>query len=58
MAPVVRNDLLRALEAQGVDIAAILDPVSAAITTEDLTDFNLRDRRQPRGRGCRGHGTS
>ena len=42
IAPIVRNDLLRALEAQGVDVAAILDPVSAAITTEDLTTFNLR----------------
>ena len=42
VAPVVRNDLLRALDAQGVDIAAVLDPVSAAITTEDLTAFNLR----------------
>ncbi len=34
IAPVVRNDLLRALQTQGVDISAILDPVSAAITTE------------------------
>jgi len=42
IAPVVRNDLLRALQTQGVDIAAILDPVSAAITTSDLTSFNLR----------------
>ncbi len=47
VAPVVRNDLLRALEAQGVDIATVLDPVSAAITTDDLTNFNVRDRRQP-----------
>ena len=42
LAPVVRNDLLRALEAQGVDLAAILDPVSSAITTEDLTALNVR----------------
>ncbi len=42
LAPVVRNDLLRALDASGVDLAAILDPVSAAITTEDLTALNVR----------------
>jgi len=42
IAPVVRNDLLRALQNQGIDIAAVLDPVSAAITTSDLTSFNLR----------------
>ena len=42
LAPIVRNDLLRALEAQGIDLAAVLDPVSAAITTEDLTALNVR----------------
>jgi osmoprotectant transport system substrate-binding protein len=42
LAPIVRNDLLRALQAQGVDLAAILDPVSAAITTEELTALNVR----------------
>jgi len=42
LAPVARNDLLRALEARGVDLAAILDPVSAAITTEELTALNVR----------------
>ncbi|MCY7417039.1 MAG: ABC transporter substrate-binding protein [Chloroflexi bacterium] len=42
LAPIVRNDLLRALDAQGVDIAAVLDPVSAVITTEDLTALNVR----------------
>ena len=42
LAPIVRNDLLRALEAQGIDLASILDPVSAAITTEDLTALNVR----------------
>ena len=56
VAPIVRNDLLRALDAQGVDIAAVLDPVSAVITTEDLTNFNLRDRGQPRGRRRGRHG--
>jgi osmoprotectant transport system substrate-binding protein len=42
LAPVVRNDLLRALDVQGIDIAAVLDPVSAVITTEDLTALNVR----------------
>lgn len=42
LAPVVRNDLLRALRAQGTDLAAILDPVSASITTEGLTALNVR----------------
>ncbi len=42
LAPVVRNDLLRALAAQGVDVAAILDPVSASITTPELTALNVR----------------
>lgn len=42
LAPVVRNDLLRALQAQGVDLASILDPVSASITTEELTALNVR----------------
>jgi osmoprotectant transport system substrate-binding protein len=42
LAPIVRNDLRRALEAQGVDLAAVLDPVSAAITTEELTALNVR----------------
>ena len=42
LAPIVRNDLLRALEAQGVDLATVLDPISAAITTEDLTALNVR----------------
>lgn len=42
LAPVVRNDLLRALEAQGVDLAAILDPISASITTDELTALNVR----------------
>lgn len=42
LAPVVRNDLVRALLARDVDLAAILDPVSAAITTEELTALNVR----------------
>jgi osmoprotectant transport system substrate-binding protein len=42
LAPVVRNDLLRALDGQGVDLASLLDPVSAAITTEELTALNVR----------------
>lgn len=42
LAPVVRNDLLRALQGQGVDLAAVLDPVSASISTEELTALNVR----------------
>lgn len=42
LAPIVRNDLLRALQARGVDLASILDPVSASITTEELTALNVR----------------
>jgi osmoprotectant transport system substrate-binding protein len=42
LAPIIRNDTLRALQAQGIDVASILDPVSAAITTEDLIILNQR----------------
>ncbi len=42
MSPIVRNDALRALQAQGKDLAAILDPISATITTEALTDLIVR----------------
>ncbi len=42
LAPVVRNDLVRALLARDVDLAAILDPVSASISTEELTALNVR----------------
>jgi osmoprotectant transport system substrate-binding protein len=42
LAPIIRNDTLRALGAQGIDVAAILDPVSAAITTDDLIALNQR----------------
>jgi osmoprotectant transport system substrate-binding protein len=42
LAPVVRNDLLEQVEG-GVDtLAAILDPISAAITTEVLTELGVR----------------
>ena len=42
LAPVIRNDTLRALQAQGIDVASILDPVSASITTEDLMALQQR----------------
>jgi osmoprotectant transport system substrate-binding protein len=42
LAPIIRNDTLRALQGQGVDVAALLDPVSSAITTQDLIDLNDR----------------
>lgn len=42
MAPIIRNDTLRALQAQGVDVAAILDPVSLTVTTDDLIALNQR----------------
>jgi len=42
LAPIIRNDTLRALQAQGIDVAAILDPVTATITTEDLIALNQR----------------
>ena len=42
LAPIIRNDTLRALQAQGIDVASILDPVSAAITTEDLMGLQQR----------------
>jgi osmoprotectant transport system substrate-binding protein len=42
LAPIIRNDTLRALQAQGIDVAAILDPVSATITTEDLQALQQR----------------
>jgi osmoprotectant transport system substrate-binding protein len=38
--PVVRNDVIRALP--DVDLGAILNPVSAALTTDDLTALNVR----------------
>jgi osmoprotectant transport system substrate-binding protein len=42
LAPVVRNDFLAQVEGGADALAAILDPVSAAITTEILTDLNVR----------------
>jgi osmoprotectant transport system substrate-binding protein len=40
LAPVVRNDVIRALT--DVDLGAILNPISEAMTTEDLTALNVR----------------
>jgi len=42
LAPVVRNDFLVQVDGGAEAIAAILDPVSAAITTEALTDLGVR----------------
>jgi osmoprotectant transport system substrate-binding protein len=42
LAPVVRNDFLAKVDGGAESIAAILDPVSAAITTEVLTDLGVR----------------
>lgn len=42
LAPVVRNDFLAQVDGGAETIAAILDPVSAAITTEILTDMGVR----------------
>jgi osmoprotectant transport system substrate-binding protein len=42
LAPVVRNDFLAAVDGGAETIAAILDPVSAGVTTEVLTDLNAR----------------
>ena len=42
LAPVVRNDFLESVEGGADTIAAILDPVSAAITTEVLTELGVR----------------
>jgi osmoprotectant transport system substrate-binding protein len=42
LAPVVRNDLLEQVEGGADTLAAILDPISAAITTEVLTELGVR----------------
>jgi osmoprotectant transport system substrate-binding protein len=42
IAPLVRNDLLARLEGGADAIAAVLDPVSAAITTDVLTQLGVR----------------
>ncbi len=42
LAPVVRNDLLAGVDGGADAVAAILDPVSDAITTEVLTNLGVR----------------
>lgn len=42
LAPVVRNDFLALVDGGADAIAAILDPISAAITTQVLTDLGVR----------------
>ena len=42
LAAVVRNDFLAQVDGGAEAVAAILDPVSAAITTEVLTELNVR----------------
>lgn len=42
LAPVVRNDFLAQVDGGADTVAAILDPISAAITTEVLTDLGVR----------------
>jgi osmoprotectant transport system substrate-binding protein len=42
LAPVVRDDFLAQVEGGADAIAAILDPVSAAISTQVLTDLGVR----------------
>lgn len=42
LAPVVRNDWLAQVDGGAEAIAAILDPISAAVTTEVLTDLGAR----------------
>lgn len=42
LVPVVRNDFLALVDGGAEAVAAILDPVSAAITTELLTELNVR----------------
>jgi osmoprotectant transport system substrate-binding protein len=42
LAPIVRNDLLEQVEGGADTLAAILDPISAAITTEVLTELGVR----------------
>jgi osmoprotectant transport system substrate-binding protein len=42
LAPVVRNDFLEQVDGGADTIAAILDPVSAAVTTEVLTELGAR----------------
>jgi osmoprotectant transport system substrate-binding protein len=42
MAPIVRNDFLAAAGVSADDMAALLDPVSDALTTEKLTELGVR----------------
>jgi osmoprotectant transport system substrate-binding protein len=42
LAPVVRNDWLAQVDGGAETVAAILDPVSAAVTTEVLTELGVR----------------
>ena len=42
LAPIVRNDFLAQVDGGAEAIAAILDPVSAALTTEVLTELGVR----------------
>jgi osmoprotectant transport system substrate-binding protein len=42
LAPIVRNDFLENVDGGADAIAAILDPVSAAVTTEVLTELGVR----------------
>ena len=42
LAPVVRNDLLAQIDGGADAIAAVLDPVSAALTTDVITEMGVR----------------
>ena len=42
LAPIVRNDFLEGVEGGADAIAAILDPISAAVTTDVLTELGVR----------------
>ena len=42
LAPIVRNDFLESVDGGAETIAAILDPISAQVTTEVLTDLGAR----------------
>jgi osmoprotectant transport system substrate-binding protein len=42
LAPIIRSDTLEGIEGGAVAIAAVLDPVDAALTTPVLTELNVR----------------
>ena len=42
LAPIVRNDFLEGVEGGADTISAILDPISAAVTTDILTELGVR----------------